>query len=196
MKLFTKIRNKFTKDSIWITEHFPVYTLGRRRNTNNILKPSTIPIIFTDRGGEITYHGPGQLIIYCLIDIKRLKLGIKNFIFFLEESIIKTLKSINIYGERKINQPGIYIKEKKIAFLGLRIKNGKSYHGISINTKMNLYPFQNINPCGFKNLQVTQVSEYYDIPLINLGKIFLQKIITQLYNNNCHYNLYCNESIL
>lgn len=162
MKEFTLSRTIDTPDEIWLVEHPPVYTQGQAGKSEHILNPHTIPIIQTDRGGQVTYHAPGQLILYPLINFKRLKIGVRSLVIALEESIIQTLKEYGIeaYGMR--DAPGVYVNEAKIASLGLRIKNGALYHGLSLNVAMDLTPFDWINPCGYKGLRMTQMKDELD----------------------------------
>lgn len=159
MKAFTEKRKPKTEDEIWIVEHDPVYTLGQKASPKHILLKTEIPIVKTDRGGEVTYHGPGQSVFYFLLDLKkRPQFFIKNVVFLLEEVTLLVLSHFQIKGERKKGAPGVYLKEgplkgAKIAALGLKVKtNGCSYHGLAINVAMDLLPFTHIHPCGFENL--------------------------------------------
>ena len=145
-------------DELWITEHSPIYTTGLNKK-EFVLPESKIPHLFVDRGGKITYHGPGQLIIYVLINLRKNNINIRKLVTILEQSVISLLAKYKIEAYAKKEAPGIYVDEKKIASVGLRIKNGFTYHGLSINIDMNLRPFLKINPCGFSNLKMTQLSE-------------------------------------
>ena len=147
------------KEEIWFLSHPPVYTLGTAANKEHILNPKDIEVIQTDRGGEVTYHGPGQLVIYFLLDVKKRKLGPRKLVESLEQFLITLLKKYNIDGSLICGSPGVYVDQAKIASIGLRIKKGRSYHGISLNTDMDLSPFYGINPCGYKGLQVTQLRD-------------------------------------
>jgi lipoyl(octanoyl) transferase len=162
MKHFTSKRDHATKDEIWITEHEAIYTLGL--NKKDYKKPlrDDIPVLHVDRGGKITYHGRGQLIIYPLIDLERYHLTIRSFVTLIEKSIVGFLSRRDIKANAKIEAPGVYIENKKIASLGLRIKNHASYHGLSLNIDMDLTPFDAIDPCGYKNLQMTQLKTFTD----------------------------------
>ena len=162
MKHFTSKRDHATKDEIWITEHEAIYTLGL--NKKDYKKPlrDDIPVLHVDRGGKITYHGRGQLIIYPLIDLERYHLTIRSFVTLIEKSIVGFLSRRDIKANAKIEAPGVYIENKKIASLGLRIKNHASYHGLSLNIDMDLTPFDAIHPCGYKNLQMTQLKTFTD----------------------------------
>lgn len=159
MQRFTDQRTAATKDQVWFGEHFPVFTLGRNGSRAHVLMDSDIPFVQSDRGGDVTYHGPGQLIIYCLFDLKRLQLGVKTLVSGLEDVLITYLSSSNIVGHRIEGAPGVYVDNKKIASLGLRVRNGCSFHGIAINIGMDLLPFSYIHPCGLEGMQVTQLLE-------------------------------------
>lgn len=164
MRNFTDQRNDNTLDEIWLVEHPPVFTLGQNGKTEHILIANTdIPIVNSDRGGQVTYHGPGQLMLYALIDLKRRKMTIRDFVCALEKAVIAYLKthSIEAYGKR--DAPGVYINkanvEKKICSIGLRVRRGATYHGLAFNVAMDLSPFDRINPCGFSGLKITQLCE-------------------------------------
>ncbi|QKQ24051.1 lipoyl(octanoyl) transferase LipB [Candidatus Ruthia endofausta] len=159
MKIFTNTRDKNTQDELWIVEHSPVFTQGISSKPEYVLSSSNIPIIQTDRGGQITYHGPGQAVIYCLIDLKRLEIGIKKMIEIIENSIIDLLKTYAIKAHLKSGAPGVYVNNAKIAALGLKVKQSKIYHGLSFNVDMDLSPFMQINPCGYQGLKVTQLCD-------------------------------------
>ncbi|MFV1993145.1 MAG: lipoyl(octanoyl) transferase LipB, partial [Acidiferrobacterales bacterium] len=161
MKEFTDKRGPDTLDELWIVEHDPVYTVGLNIRKQHFPEPNTnIPVVETDRGGDITYHGPGQLIIYLLLNLRRRNLGIRQLVNNIEQSIIDCLEQNNITATRKKDAPGVYVNEKKIAALGLRIRKGCSYHGLSFNLDMDTKPFSKIPPCGYKNLEVTQLSDF------------------------------------
>lgn len=159
MKEFTLARKTNTPDEIWILQHPPVYTLGIAGKTEHLLKNNGISVIRTDRGGQITYHGPGQIIAYLLLDIRRLKLGVKELVRRMEGAVIDLLEEYSITTEIHNNAPGVYVKNAKIAALGLKIKNGCCYHGLALNAEMDLDPFSAINPCGYSNLEITQTSD-------------------------------------
>ena len=156
MQDFTETRYKNTQDEIWVVEHPPVYTLGRNGKEEHILHPSDIPIIQVDRGGQVTYHGLGQLVVYFLLDLRRRNLGIRQLVTLIENSLIALLDQYNVeaYSDRKA--PGVYVDKKKIAALGLRVSKGCTTHGLSLNVDMDLTPFTNINPCGYQGLEITQ----------------------------------------
>ena len=156
------IREEDFKNEIWFIEHPPVFTLGTAADQKHILNPKDIPVIQSDRGGEVTYHGPGQLVIYFMIDVKRSKLGPKTLVKSLQEFTKSLLKECSIESQFIDGAPGVYVNNKKIASIGLRISKGKTYHGISINVDMDLAPFSYINPCGYEGLEVTQIKELND----------------------------------
>tara|TARA_B100002019_G_scaffold227752_1_gene200975 strand:+ start:23 stop:634 length:612 start_codon:yes stop_codon:yes gene_type:complete len=155
------IQEKEFKNEIWFLEHNPVFTLGTAADKSHILDAGSIPIFQSDRGGEVTYHGPGQLIIYFLLDIKQLNLGPKSLVKTLQKFIQLLLEQYSIDSNFVDGAPGVYIAEKKIASIGLRFSKGRSYHGVSINVDMDLSPFLKINPCGYENQSMTQVTEFY-----------------------------------
>jgi lipoyl(octanoyl) transferase len=170
MRQFTDSRDEHTMDELWLTEHPPVYTLGRNGDPGHILKQiplppgdyrgkGSIPVIQTDRGGQVTYHGPGQLVAYTLFDLRRHRLGPRGLVNGLENAIVSMLGRYGIVGEARSDAPGVYVTGRKIASLGLRIRRGCSYHGLSLNVNPDLTPFQAINPCGYRGLEVTRMSD-------------------------------------
>ncbi len=159
MQRFTDKRNADTLDELWVLQHPPVYTLGQAGKREHLLNPGNIPVYHIDRGGQVTYHGPGQLIIYILMDIKRRNWGVKQLVHALEQAVIDYLASQKVTANRREKAPGVYVDERKIASLGLRIRRGRSYHGLSLNVDMDLTPFQGINPCGYAGLEVTQLRD-------------------------------------
>jgi lipoyl(octanoyl) transferase len=162
MKSFTENRNSDTPDEIWTLEHYSVFTQGLSGKPEHLLKATQIPIIQSDRGGQISYHAPGQLIIYCLIDIKRLGIGIKKMVTIIEQSLIELLSSYDITAHTLKGAPGVYVNDSKIAALGLKVKHGRTYHGLSLNIDMDLSPYKLINPCGYSDLKVTQMRNLTD----------------------------------
>lgn len=160
MKCFTLQRDSNTIDELWLLEHEPVYTQGLAGKAEHLLNPQQIPVVQSDRGGQITYHGPGQLMLYSLFDIDRLGLSIRHFVCQLEQVIIQYLASHSIKAEARRDAPGVYIHGAKIASIGLRVKKGRAYHGIAFNIDMDLSPFTGINPCGFAHLKMTQLTEF------------------------------------
>ncbi len=159
MQDFTDRRSQQTPDNLWVVEHPPVFTLGQAGKTEHLLAPGDIPIIKVDRGGQVTYHGPGQLVIYVLIDLKRHQLGVRQLVSALEHAIIGLLASHGIEATRRDDAPGVYVDGAKIASLGLKIRKGCSYHGLALNVDMDLEPFSRINPCGYEGLAVTQLRD-------------------------------------
>ena len=160
MKRFTAQRLSDTPDEVWLLEHEAVYTQGQAGKAEHILHPHTIPVVQTDRGGQVTYHGPGQLIAYVLVNIQKRNIGIRTFVCQLEHLLITLLKHFNITGLTRCGAPGVYVDEKKIASIGLRVRNGCTYHGIALNVSMDLGPFSGINPCGYAQLEMTQMANY------------------------------------
>ncbi len=160
MQSFTLSRNERTGDEIWLLEHPAVYTQGLNGKPEHLINTHNISVIETDRGGQVTYHGPGQLVVYFLFDLKRKSIGVKAFVHALEESVIVLLKDYGLAAARRTGAPGVYVDNKKIAALGIRVKRGCSYHGLALNIDMDLSPFQGINPCGFAGLEVTQLSDF------------------------------------
>ena len=164
MQIFTAERTADTPDELWIVEHPPVYTLGQAGKPEHVLEDIGIPIVKIDRGGQVTYHGPGQVVIYLLLDLSRLKIKVRELVTAIEQAIIDYLASLNIPAERRAGAPGVYVGDAKIAALGLKIKNSCSYHGLSLNVDMDLSPFAAINPCGYAGLKVTQTKDF-NVPL-------------------------------
>lgn len=159
MRSFTDERGPHTADEIWFVEHPPVFTLGLNGDRAHILDAADIPIVATDRGGQVTYHGPGQLVAYVLLDLKRLGLGIRPLVELLELAVIDVLASYGVTGRSRRDAPGVYVGDKKLAALGLRVRRGCCYHGVAINVNMDLTPFARINPCGMSGLEVTQIAD-------------------------------------
>ena len=167
---FTNSRTADTPDELWLLEHDSVFTQGLAGKSENLLGETDISVIQSDRGGQITYHGPGQLIVYCLIDIKRLGIGVKKMVSLIEQSIIDLLEDYSISSHKVSGAPGVYVDGSKIAALGLKVRHGRTYHGLSLNIDMDLSPYKLINPCGFKDLNITQMSNLTDNTL-DLSKI-------------------------
>ncbi len=159
MRLFTEQRTFETPDEIWLIEHDPVYTLGQAGKLEHVLNPGSIPVTKTNRGGQVTYHGPGQLVVYPLLNLRRLNLSVRALITLLEDTVIDFLAGYAIFAEAKKDAPGVYVNAAKIASIGLRIHRGYCYHGLAFNVAMDLQPFLGINPCGFSQLAVTQLSD-------------------------------------
>jgi len=157
MQAFTVQRNESTEDELWLVEHPPVYTQGLNGKNEHILNVGNIPVVKTDRGGQITYHGPGQLIAYTLFDLKRQKIGVREMVSYLENSVISLLSELGINSQARRDAPGVYVDDRKISALGLRVKRGACYHGLSLNVAMDLSPFLNINPCGYQGMEVIDI---------------------------------------
>jgi lipoyl(octanoyl) transferase len=160
MQAFTDRRDENTADELWLVEHPPVFTQGQAGRAEHILAPGNIPVIQVDRGGQVTYHGPGQIVAYPLIDISRSGMGVRQLVKGIEQAIIDVLQSYGVQAQLQEGAPGVYIDGVKIASLGLRIRRGKSFHGLAFNIDMDLEPFQRINPCGFQGLKVTNLSAF------------------------------------
>ncbi len=157
MQIFTASRDKYTDDELWLLEHTAVFTQGLNSNNDHILAIGDIPVIKTDRGGQITYHGPGQLVAYTLFDLRRHNIGVRQMVSCLENIIMSLLTQLGINAQRRLGAPGVYVGKCKIAALGLRVKQGACYHGISLNVAMDLTPFSLINPCGYQGMDVTDL---------------------------------------
>jgi lipoyl(octanoyl) transferase len=160
MREFTDSRTENTNDELWLLEHPPVFTMGQAGKSEHLLCPGDIPVINTDRGGQVTYHGPGQLVIYFLIDLRRKTWGVKCLVSLIEQSVIDTVKQYHVDAHLQEGAPGVYVQGEKIASIGLRVRHGCTYHGLSFNIKMDLEPFLRINPCGYQGLKVTQLSHF------------------------------------
>ena len=160
MQTFTQQRSEAVVDELWVLEHEPVFTLGRNGQMEHLLDPQDIPVVKVDRGGQVTYHGRGPLIIYLLVDVRRRNLGVRELVIKIEQAIIQLLASRNITAVGDREAPGVYVQGKKIAALGLRVSRGKTYHGLSLNVDMDLEPFKRINPCGYAGLEVSQCSDF------------------------------------
>lgn len=161
MRAFTNARTPETTDELWLVEHPPVYTMGLRGRNGTVHEIHGVPVVYTDRGGDMTYHGPGQVVLYALIDLNRRGIGIKTLVQTLEQTVIDYLSQQGIEGHRVAGAPGIYIKDRKIASLGLRVRQGCSYHGLAFNVDMDLTPFTRIDPCGYRGMEVTQLVDFH-----------------------------------
>jgi len=156
MKSFTDNRDDNTADELWLVEHTPVFTQGQAGKAEHLLVPGDIEVVKVDRGGQVTYHGPGQLVVYVMVNLRRKKIGIRQLVTLIENSIVSTLTDYNITAYPKADAPGVYVDEKKIASLGLRVRKGCSFHGLAMNVNMDLSPFLRINPCGYAGLEMVQ----------------------------------------
>lgn len=159
MQDFTDTRAEDTTDELWFLQHNPVYTLGKNGQPEHVLDPAGIPVVATDRGGQVTYHGPGQLVVYTLLDINRLRLGVRELVTLLEQNIIALLADYSVTAMARREAPGVYVNDAKIAALGLRVRKGRCFHGLALNIDMDLKPFSGINPCGYEDMSVTQLKD-------------------------------------
>lgn len=162
MQQFTNSRRPDTADELWFLQHPAVYTLGKNGKAEHVLNPIDVPVINVDRGGQVTYHGPGQIVVYTLLDLNRLKIGVRELVTNIERAIIELLADYNVSASARREAPGVYVNDAKIAALGLRVRKGCSFHGLALNVDMDLEPFRRINPCGFEGLEVTQLKHFVD----------------------------------
>lgn len=165
MQRFTNERDASTADEIWLLQHPPVFTQGQAGKAEHLLFPGDIPVVQVDRGGQVTYHGPGQLVAYLLLDVRRSGIGVRELVSRIERSLIDTLASYGVTANAKPDAPGVYVDGAKIASLGLRIRNGRSFHGLALNVDMDLQPFQRINPCGYAGMAMTQLADLVAGPI-------------------------------
>lgn len=185
MQAFTDNRDATTPDEIWVVEHPPVFTQGLNGKAEHLLQQTDIPIVQTDRGGQITYHGPGQAIVYVLIDLRRAKLGVRALVTEIENSIIQYLDELGIQSQAREDAPGVYVNGDKIASLGLKIRKQRSYHGLALNVDMDLSPFRTVNPCGLQGMQMTQLSALLNpqqLPTTEQAGLVLADILKQRIN--------------
>lgn len=180
MRAFTDARDDATADELWLVQHPPVFTQGQAGKPEHILAPGDIPVVQVDRGGQVTYHGPGQIVAYPLIDIGRRDIGVRDFVHRLEEAIVRVLAGYGVSGERIEGAPGIYVDGKKIASIGLRVRKGRVYHGLAFNIDMDLEPFARINPCGYAGLQVTQLSALAEVNLPGVEERLVAELMNQM----------------
>ena len=183
MQAFTDSRDAQTPDELWLLQHPRVFTQGQAGKAEHVLAPADIPVIQVDRGGQVTYHGPGQWVLYLLVDLRRSKLGVRDLVTLIERSIVHLLAEYGIAGKPRADAPGVYVDGDKIAALGLRVRHGCSYHGLSLNVDMDLEPFQRINPCGHKDLQVTSMASLLPqatLDVEGIGRRLLETVAQQL----------------
>jgi len=181
MRQFTAERDQNTEDELWLLEHPQVFTLGLNGKDEHVLNTHDIPLVNTDRGGQVTFHGPGQLVVYPLIDLKRQKIGVREMISRLENSVISVLEKLDIQAKSRADAPGVYVDGRKIASLGLRVKRGACYHGLSLNVDMDLTPFSYINPCGFQGLEVIDLKNLAcDITMSEAKELFVSEFNQQM----------------
>lgn len=160
MHLFSEQRDESTPDELWFLEHYPVFTQGQAGKAEHLLSTGDIPVVQSDRGGQVTYHGPGQLVVYCMVDLTRKGIGPRHLVSAIEQAIVDLLKRYGLEAYPKKDAPGVYVNEQKIASLGLRIRKGKSFHGLALNLDMDLEPFLRINPCGYAGMEMTQLKAF------------------------------------
>lgn len=186
MHEFTDARDETTPDEIWLVEHHPVFTQGQAGKAEHVLAPGDIPVIQSDRGGQVTYHGPGQQVMYVLINLKRRKVGVRELVTLLENTVINTLATLGINAQARADAPGVYVQGKKICSLGLRIRKGCSFHGLALNIDMDLTPFVRINPCGYAGMEMTQVSQLVENSDMDKLRTILTQQFLALLNNPPH----------
>ena len=186
MRVFTNERSQTTPDEIWLTEHEPVFTQGQAGKAEHLLAPGTIPVVQTDRGGQVTYHGPGQIVAYLLFDIRRLGINVRELVSGIEDSIISLLARYGVTGRPRADAPGVYVDGAKVAALGLRVRRGCSYHGLSLNVQMDLAPFAMINPCGLTDVTVTQFADLGGPSSTSQVKPLLLETLAETYGISLH----------
>ncbi|MBB1200182.1 lipoyl(octanoyl) transferase LipB [Enterobacteriaceae bacterium 89] len=183
MHEFTDTRDDTTPDEIWLVEHQPVFTQGQAGKAEHVLVPGDIPVIQSDRGGQVTYHGPGQQVMYVLLNLKRRKLGVRELVTLLEQTVVNTLAEFGIESHPRADAPGVYVGEKKICSLGLRIRKGCSFHGLALNVAMDLSPFLRINPCGYAGMEMTQMQHWVaDAKTQNIAPVLVRHFLALLNN--------------
>ena len=184
MKAYTETRNSDSPDQLWVVQHEPIFTQGQAGKAEHLLMPGDIPVVQVDRGGQVTYHGPGQIVIYVLVNLKRLSLNVRQLVCAIESSIKLMLADCGIQGETRDRAPGVYVDETKIASLGLRIRKGNSYHGLALNADVDLEPFSRINPCGYPGLEMTRLKDLLPAgqmpPIDTLEEQLLDKLTANL----------------
>ncbi len=185
---FTDRRDDTTPDEIWLVEHLPVFTQGQAGKAEHLLMTGDIPVIQSDRGGQVTYHGPGQQVMYVLLNLKRRKLGVRELVTLLEQTVVNTLAEYDIDAHPRADAPGVYVGEMKICSLGLRIRKGCSFHGLALNINMDLAPFQRINPCGYAGMEMTQMRQWVDTATPdNIRPVLLKNFLALLNNPDYEY---------
>lgn len=185
---FTDMRDDTTPDEIWLVEHLPVFTQGQAGKAEHLLMTGDIPVIQSDRGGQVTYHGPGQQVMYVLLNLKRRKLGVRELVTLLEQTVVNTLAEYGIDAHPRADAPGVYVGEMKICSLGLRIRKGCSFHGLALNINMDLTPFQRINPCGYAGMEMTQMRQWVDTATPeNIRPVLLKRFLALLNNPDYEY---------
>lgn len=181
MKDFTDQRGSEDVDEVWLVEHEQVFTQGQAGKAEHLLTPGDIPVVQSDRGGQVTYHGPGQQVIYFLIDLKRKKIGVRELVTHIENIVIDTLSHFQVESRARPDAPGVYVGEEKICSLGLRIRRGCSFHGLALNINMDLSPFLRINPCGYEGMSMTQLADHIgDVTLSDVQPVLIDKLVQRL----------------
>jgi lipoyl(octanoyl) transferase len=182
MQRFTDERGPDTADEIWFLEHPPVFTLGMNASRDHVLTPGDIPVVQIDRGGQVTYHGPGQLVVYPLVDLRRAGLGVRDIVTALERSVIDYAAELGITAECRRSAPGVYVDGRKLASVGIRVRRGASYHGVALNVSVDLEPFRRINPCGYAGLEMTRLGDLSDVDSVSAVAAALEPhLLRQLY---------------
>jgi len=192
MCAFTEQRTPNSGDELWILEHPPIFTLGRAADPDHVIAAGDIPVLRIDRGGQVTYHGPGQLVFYTLLDLQRLGIGVRRLVTMLEKSVIDLLADMNVNAYAKPNAPGVYVETRKIAALGLRVRRGCCYHGLSVNVDMNLEPFARIHPCGYADLSVTRLVDFDP----STDRRQVAERLTEILATNLGYTIAANDAHL
>lgn len=181
MQAYTDTRDSEATDELWVVEHSAVFTQGQAGKAEHILAPGDIPVVQVDRGGQVTYHGPGQLVIYFLIDIRRRKMGVRHLVTAIENCIVDALRPYGIESAPRADAPGVYIGEQKVCSLGLRIRRGCSFHGLALNVNMDMEPFNRINPCGYAGMQMTQTSQHHGPQTLDeAAQVVINAFVSQL----------------
>lgn len=195
MKNFTADRDEHTADELWCLEHPPVYTQGQAGKAEHILAPSDIPVVPVDRGGQVTYHGPGQLVVYLMIGLTRRKIGVRALVDIIEQGIVNALAELGIAAEPRPDAPGVYVGDAKIASLGLRVRRGCSFHGLALNVDMNMEPFRRINPCGYAGLAMCQIRDFtVPVSMSDVEARLVAQLIAGLGDSAVRYDKGCCES--
>jgi lipoyl(octanoyl) transferase len=184
MQRFTDTRTDDTRDELWLVEHDPVFTLGQAGKDEHVLMPGDIPVLHVDRGGQVTYHGPGQIVLYPLLDLKRLKVGVKDYVCRIEQAMIDTMADWNIHAQRREGAPGVYVNGAKVGALGIRVRHGCTFHGLAFNIAMDLEPFSRINPCGYQGLAVTSMLDLGGPSSLDAVKPVLVAHVARLFGLN------------
>ncbi len=184
MQAFTDQRDPSTTDELWMVQHPPIFTLGQAGRSEHVLDAGDIPVLHVDRGGQVTYHGPGQIVAYPLLDIRRLGMGVRELVANIEAAAIQVLDSYGVKASRATGAPGVYVDGVKIAALGLRVRNGRSFHGLAFNVNMDLEPYQRINPCGFKGLDVTRLADFNPAPVAEVQQRLIGSLAAVLGYND------------